>query len=108
MTSEPRSRRGFFQVWRQVRWRTSAWALIAVVIAAGTACYPSVARRWAARRTAGRLAIIERTIERHAEDGFAVGAADEASLELSLRARRLEPLLSSWETIGGCGAGGSG
>lgn len=104
MTSELRSRRGSFRLWRQVRRQTSAWGLMAVVIVGSATFYPKVARRRAAQRAAARLAFVERS----AGDASAVAAREEAATALSLRVRRLVPLLSSWETVGGCGAGGSG
>src|SRR5258708_5617540 len=104
MISELRSRSRFFWVWRQARRQTSAWGLMAVVIVASATLYPKVARRRAAQRTAARLAFVER----NAQGAFAVATGEEAAAALSLRVRRLGPLVSSWETVGGCGAGGSG
>lgn len=99
MMSEPRLRTGFFQV----RLQRSAWGVLAVAIVGTAALYPTVERRWAAERTASRLTLIER----NAGDACVI-AVDDGNNRLSLRAQRLGPLLSSWETVGGCGAGGSG
>jgi hypothetical protein len=68
-----------------------------MLLAAGLAAvlYPIGARELARRRAATRVARLARA-------GGVV--CDDAAL--SLRLARLGPLLSSWETIGGCGAGG--
>lgn len=75
------------------------WAVAALLLS--VSAYPLVAR--------------QRAVERHAETARSVRISlstrggerltDESSL--SLRVRRLSGLLSSWETIGGCGAGSS-
>jgi hypothetical protein len=71
--------------------------LRALLVAAGLAAllYPVASRELARRRAVARVA-------RLALAGGVV--CDDAAL--SLRVARLGPLLSSWETIGGCGAGG--
>jgi hypothetical protein len=68
-----------------------------MLLAAGLAAvlYPIGARELARRRAATRVARLARA-------GGVV--CDDAAL--SLRLARLGPLLTSWETIGGCGAGG--
>jgi hypothetical protein len=66
------------------------------VAAASAILYPIGAREVAKRRAVARLARVR-------PDACVV--LDEAAL--SLRLQRLGPLLSSWETIGGCGAGGA-
>lgn len=75
--------------------RVVAGSLLAV------AAYPLVARQLAARGHAEAAANI----------GVALSSGHSRPLEgdpaLSLRVRRLSGLLSSWETIGGCGAGSS-
>jgi len=65
----------------------------------GAATYPFVAAQRAARQNDVRLSQL-RDVERrdHRLDGELDGA-------LSLRVSRLDGMLSSWETIGGCGAG---
>ena len=78
--------------------RVGAWSLAFVF--ATCAAYPLLARLMAAHRAA-------RDVEQ------ARGMLNERSraaardTELSLRVERLEGLLASWETIGGCGAGTS-
>jgi hypothetical protein len=69
------------------------------VACCGVALYPIVARQVAKRRAAERLARLERA------PMSVCDALDDAAL--SLRVQRLGPLLASWETIGGCGAGGA-
>jgi hypothetical protein len=65
------------------------------------AAYPLVERQRAAQRHAQSVQLIEVALS---EGHMARLAGDPA---LSLRVRRLSGLLSSWETIGGCGAGSS-
>jgi hypothetical protein len=73
--------------------------LRALLIAAGLAAllYPLGIRQLARRRALARVA-------RLARNPGACSAPDADAL--SLRLARLGPLLASWETIGGCGAGG--
>jgi hypothetical protein len=73
-------------------------SLRALLIAAGLAAllYPIGAREVAKRRAVAR-------VERVRPD--ACVAPDAAAL--AVRLRQLGPLLASWETIGGCGAGGA-
>jgi hypothetical protein len=68
-----------------------------LLLAAGLAAvlYPIGARELSRRRAATRVARLERA------GGVTCGDA-----VLSSRVARLGPLLASWETIGGCGAGG--
>jgi hypothetical protein len=71
-------------------------SLVAAALAA--LVFPFAARELARRRVQARL-------ERLARGGPALCALDDAAL--SLRLERLGPLLASWETFGGCGAGGA-
>jgi hypothetical protein len=86
---------------RRDRWRSSrvAWLLAGVLIA--IAAYPG-ASAWLARR--------ERTerLDRMAAQLARAPASFPLDPALSLRVQRLSPLLASWETIGGCGAGSTG
>jgi hypothetical protein len=89
----------------QHRPRRVARTSLAIVVGAAIgalALYPWIAGRRASRDVSRRVAAIE---ERHRTRGD-VGAP--LSPALSLRVRRLGPLLASWEAIGGCGAGGTG
>ena len=61
--------------------------------------YPLGARQLARTRLAARLARLERAPAR-------LACGPDGAEALSLRVERLGPLLASWETIGGCGAGG--
>jgi hypothetical protein len=72
----------------------------AALFLAGSAAvlYPIGAREMARRRVTARLERLERA------PGVTCRELDDA--ELTLRLQRLGPLLASWETIGGCGAGG--
>ena len=78
--------------------RTGPWLVPALLLA--LAAYPLLARQNAAKRCARRLAALQENVDRLAEGPF-----EEA---LPLRVSRLGPLLATWETIGGCGAGGTG
>jgi hypothetical protein len=78
--------------------RTGPWLVAALLVA--LAAYPLFAKQNAAKRSARRLATLQENVDRLAEGSF-----DEA---LPLRVSRLGPLLATWETIGGCGAGGTG
>jgi hypothetical protein len=77
----------------------AAWLLTCVSIAA--ASFPFLAGQ---RRAAQNDARIARLKEELSRQGALPGELDPA---LSLRISRLEGLLSSWQTIGGCGAGSS-
>jgi hypothetical protein len=66
------------------------------------ALYPWISERLAAWRAAQRLNRIEASQRENGDAGAPVDSM------LSLRVQRLGPLLASWETIGGCGAGGTG
>jgi hypothetical protein len=82
-----------------------AWTLALAVALSAAALYPTVDRLVASRGAARRV------------DAFSAAPASEISTRLSsttnlgpsIRARldRLGPLLASWETVGGCGAGAS-
>jgi hypothetical protein len=76
-----------------------AW-LVACALAAA-ASFPRLAAERATRQNDTRLARLNAAL-RQRDD--ALGEPDSA---LSLRVARLDGLLSSWETIGGCGAGSS-
>jgi len=65
------------------------------------AAYPFLQRTLAARHGAERLGRLEVAVAEHPRARLELDPA------LSLRVRRLGALLSSWETIGGCGAGSS-
>jgi hypothetical protein len=73
-------------------------ALLAIALGA-VALYPLGAQRLAQHRAAQRLGRLDRWL---AETGEPLPDAG-----LSLRLQRLRGLLASWETIGGCGAGGA-
>jgi hypothetical protein len=78
--------------------------LLSLVLATGLAAaalWPAVQARRESRRVAARLAAIA---YRASETNGACLALDPA---LSLRVQRLGPWMASWETIGGCGAGGA-
>jgi len=62
---------------------------------------PFFAGQRAARRNAARLARVEDSLRQSGRQALLPDTA------LSLRVSRLDGLLSSWETIGGCGAGTS-
>ncbi|WP_437303282.1 hypothetical protein [Sorangium sp. So ce388] len=65
------------------------------------ASFPFIAAERAARQNDVRVARLEATLGERGDALAELGPA------LSLRVSRLEGLLSSWETIGGCGAGSS-
>jgi hypothetical protein len=79
--------------------RWPAW--IAALLLMAAAAYPWFDRQWAARSLAGRVDQID-VGRLEASRGAA-----ELDPALSLRVQRLSPLLASWETVGGCGAGSS-
>jgi hypothetical protein len=64
--------------------------------------YPVTSEILARRRASQRLELVEA--------GLRAGAKEHVALDplLSLRVRWLGPLLASWQTVGGCGAGSSG
>jgi hypothetical protein len=66
------------------------------------ASYPLAARQMAARHAARRLNEVETAARARGDDTFPLDPS------VSLRLARLGPLLASWETVGGCGAGGTG
>jgi hypothetical protein len=70
-------------------------ALLAATLAVAAA-WPSLQRRAARRAAQSRVGAL-------AARGGGCDALDPA---LSLRVQRLGPMLASWETVGGCGAGG--
>lgn len=81
------------------RWRDRGAWLVACILLAGSTL-PFFAAERAASQNAARIARLEAGLRR----------ADSWSLSdsaLSLRVSRLDGLLASWETIGGCGAGSS-
>jgi hypothetical protein len=75
-----------------------AWLVACIFVAA--ASVPFVSAQRAARENAARV----RRLQSALADGKVVPAEQ---LALSLRVSRLDGLLASWETIGGCGAGTS-
>jgi hypothetical protein len=77
-----------------------AWVLASALVS--LAGYPRWAEHLAKRRVIERLDKVEARASALATDEAGWDAA------LSLRVRRLGPLLASWETVGGCGAGGTG
>lgn len=74
-----------------------AWLVACALLAA--ASYPFVAAERAARDNAFRLSRLRDAQRRER------ATAGELEGALSLRVARLEGMLSSWETVGGCGAG---
>lgn len=78
---------------------SGAWLVACVLaVAAGS---PIVASQRAARQNDASIARLQRAFRQQGD----LSAGLEAGL--SLRVARLDGLLSSWETIGGCGAGAS-
>ncbi len=78
----------------------ASWATAAAL--AGVAAYPAICVRLAATRAQTRVDAVESQANR-------LGDADRwLDTPVSIRIARLGPLLSSWETVGGCGAGGTG
>jgi hypothetical protein len=76
---------------------SGAWSVACALLAA--ASYPFITSERAASRNDARLSRLK--------DAQRRGVEDTSSLDgrLSLRVARLEGMLASWETIGGCGAG---
>src|SRR5260221_1994971 len=85
---------------RHRRRHYGSWAFASVLGA--LALYPCWAMRVAARKVARRLDAVEAEQRRTCEDDAPLTST------ISLRVQKLGPLLASWETIGGCGAGGTG
>jgi hypothetical protein len=89
--------------------RSFALALLVMVLA-GAASYPAVDRHLETGRLRERLARVEASL---GEDALSLGAergeafSPDVALFLRVdeRERALGPLLASWQTIGGCGAG---
>ncbi len=82
------------------RWRAGgAWLVACVLFAGGSA--PFFAAQRAAKRNSVRVARLEAALRQSDSRSLLRDSA------LSLRVSRLDGLLSSWETIGGCGAGSS-
>jgi len=81
------------------RWRSrGAWLVGCILLAGGTV--PFFAAQRAASRNAARIARVQSSLSTSGSWALADSA-------LSLRVSRLDGLLASWETIGGCGAGSS-
>jgi hypothetical protein len=80
--------------------RGISWGMASVLM--GLVAYPPIEARLGAMRAAARLEKLEANPDRLA------GSGEWMDSNLSLRVQRLGPLLASWETIGGCGAGGTG
>src|SRR5947207_1617943 len=80
--------------------RSATW-LVAGAFGA-LALYQPVTRHLAERRAAARLNALE------AKLGSKTDAEAPIDPAIWLRVQRLGPLLASWETIGGCGAGSTG
>ena len=78
--------------------RLGAWFVAVSLVA--VAVQPWVRTELARRDNEARLARVARRL-RDRDPSPALAP------EVSLRVRRLSPLLASWETVGGCGAGGS-
>lgn len=78
-----------------------AWPLACAIALAGVAAYPLVANELARSRNLASL----RQVAERARAGHTVEPVLEP--RLSLRVARLSGLLSSWESVGGCGAGSS-
>lgn len=76
-----------------------AWLVACAMVAA--AGVPFFAAQRAARQNDARVARLQQTLRERS------GSFSELEPALSLRVARLQGLLSSWETIGGCGAGSS-
>ncbi len=72
------------------------------ILLTGLLAYPAIDAQLAASGECARLEKLQAHPDQLASEG------DWVDSTLSLRVRRLEPLLASWETIGGCGAGGTG
>jgi hypothetical protein len=69
---------------------------------AGVATYPTVRNAVGVTKAAARVDAVEAKVDRLGDSDAWLDSA------VSLRVQRLGPLLASWETVGGCGAGGTG
>src|ERR1041384_2047027 len=78
--------------------RAGAWLLASAF--ATCAAYPALTRLVAAHRAAS-------AVERASATHGAQTRRASREAELSLRVERLDGLLASWQTVGGCGAGTS-
>jgi hypothetical protein len=87
-------------MWRSIARTVLTWGI--AVALASVAVYPAVCRLRAAASAQKRVDSLEPQAMRLAEAGKWLDTP------VSMRVARLGPLLSSWETIGGCGAGGTG
>lgn len=83
----------------RLRPRHGSW-LIACLLGA-LALYPWLTRRWAGLEAARDLDRLQARLGQRQ-------VALQLDPALSLRVRQLSPLLASWETVGGCGAGSTG
>lgn len=83
---------------RKKRRGVGAWVIASVL--AACAAYPALLKFVAAQRAASSAERVRRSLP---EEPRRVAL----DTELSLRVQRLEGLLASWETVGGCGAGTS-
>jgi hypothetical protein len=81
------------------KWRRGVGAWLVASLLAACAVYPVLTELLAAHAAAGAVARARVAVRDEQK------AARE--VELSLRVQRLDGLLASWETIGGCGAGTS-
>ncbi len=79
----------------------AAGALLVVCALAAAASFPFIASERAARDNTTRLARLQAQLAER------VDWVDRLERRVSLRTSRLDGLLASWETIGGCGAGSS-
>lgn len=85
-----------------------SWALVSGAIVLSLAIYPLAMRQLAARDASRRLDRVESRWGSAALSPAGSEACMALDSAVSLRVARLGPLLSTWETIGGCGAGGTG
>jgi hypothetical protein len=85
---------------RSIRRKYVAW-MVAVSLS-GVALYPVVRMLQTSRGVSRRLQRLEARLETEPDRLVPLDAA------LSLRVQQLGPLLASWETVGGCGAGSTG
>ncbi|HKO48709.1 MAG TPA: hypothetical protein VJV79_13350 [Polyangiaceae bacterium] len=82
------------------RWRAAgAWLVACILLAGGS--FPFFAAQRVASRNAARVARLQLSTGRSGSSLLSPNST------LSLRVSKLEGLLASWETIGGCGAGTS-
>jgi hypothetical protein len=92
---------GHGELSREARRARAVPAVLLALALAGGALWPSLSTRLEARRQAARVAAMTK---KTSGESLAL-CLDPA---LSVRLRTLSPLLASWETVGGCGAGGAG